>query len=108
MSEVPKSLLKSKYRKDLWKESEKIIKDIEKVLPISSAYLMGSFASTKKRPADVDFIVLLKTGKNNKTNWSVDLVIVPDNKHGDFILEDSKKWMKQKYGAKKSATIKIK
>jgi hypothetical protein len=108
--EIPEDLLNSKYRKEMWKNSKKVISQIEKNLPISSAYLLGSFSSTKKRPADVDFIILLKTKTNSKSksNWSVDMVIAPDNKHGDFILEDAKKWMKQKYGSKKSAVIKLK
>jgi hypothetical protein len=108
--EIPKDLLNSKYRKNIWNNSKNIIKQIEKTIPISSAYLLGSFASTKKRPADVDFIMLLKTktGSKSKSNWSVDMVIAPDNKHGEFILEDAKKWMKQKYGSKKSAVIKLK
>lgn len=104
---IPKKLLASSYRKNLWKNSTKIIKQIEKTIPISSAYLLGSFSSTKKRPADVDFILLLKTKKNSKSNWSVDMVISPENAHGDSILADAKKWMNQKYGSKKSAVIKL-
>ncbi len=107
-SKIPKNLLNSKYRKEMWKNSQKIIKAIEKVLPISSAYLLGSFTTKKRRPGDVDFIILLQTKDNSKSKWSVDLAIAPDNKHGEFILEDVKKWMKQKYGSKKSAVIKIK
>jgi len=34
---------------------------------------------------------LLKTIDNPKSKWSVDMVIAPENKHGDFILEDAKK-----------------
>lgn len=107
---IPKEILNSDYRREMWKNSNNIINQIEKTIPISSAYLLGSFASTKKRPADVDFIILLKSkkGSKSKSNWSVDMVIAPDNKHGEFILEDAKKWMKQKYGSKKSAVIKLK
>ena len=102
-------LLKSPYRKKMWRNAENIMKKIEKVLPISSVHLLGSFASKKKRPADVDFIIILKTPKvKKKEDWSVDLVIAPDNKHGEFVLGDAKKWMKQKYGAKKSEVIKLK
>lgn len=78
------------------------------MIPISSIHLMGSFTTNKKRPADVDFILLLKTNKKAKSNWSVDIVLAPDNKHGDTILEDAEKWMKQKYGTKKSSVIKLK
>lgn len=82
---------------------------IEKALPISSAYLLGSFTTAKKRPADVDFILLLKVRENtSEANWSVDLVIAPENKNGAAVLQDAKTWMKQKYGAKKSAVIKLK
>ena len=35
-------------------------------------------------------------------------VIAPDGRHGKFVLEDAKKWMKQKYGSKKSAVIRLK
>jgi len=44
----------------------------------------------------------------SKFNWSVDFVVAPDGKHGEYILEDAEKWMKQKYGTKKSAVIKLK
>jgi hypothetical protein len=80
-----------------------------KTLPISSAYLLGSFTTKKRRPADVDFILLLQLKENNQNSkWSVGLVFVPENKYGNFVLEDAKKWMKQKYGTKKSAVIKLK
>jgi len=108
MHTIPKQLLSSAYRKELWKNSQEFIKKVERVIPISSIHLLGSFTTGKKRPADVDFILLLKTRRNNKSKWSVDVVIAPDNSHGDFILEDARKWMKQKYGSKKSAVIKLK
>lgn len=102
----PKKLLQSSYRKELWKNAEEIVKKIEKVLPISSMHLMGSFASNKRRPADVDFIVMLQTPpKRKNAKWSLDLVIAPDNKYGKELLEDNKKWMKQKYGVKKSEVV---
>lgn len=101
-------LLNSPYRKELWKNSQEFLKHIEKVVPVSSVHLLGSFTTKKKRPADVDFIILLKTKKNIKSKWSVDIVLAPDNKHGEFVLQDAARWMKQKYGSKKSAVIKIK
>lgn len=102
----PKKLLKSSYRKEMWKNAEEIIRKIEKVLPISSMHLTGSFVSKKRRPSDVDFIVMLQMpSKRKDAKWSLDLVIAPDNKHGKELLEDNKKWMKQKYGAKKSEVI---
>ena|SRR3989338_11013218 len=103
----PKNLLKSKYRKEMWKNVEVIVQKIKKVLPISEMHLMGSFTSKKSRPSDVDFMVLLHTSANKKKNWSVDLVIVPDNEHGKEVLEDNKKWVQQRYG-KKSGHIKWK
>lgn len=96
----PKELLNSPYRKELWKNVQKIIRKIEKVIPISEMHLMGSFTSQKSRPSDVDFMVLLHTPQNSKKKWSVDLVIAPDNKHGREVLEDNKKWVKQRYGRK--------
>lgn len=104
----PKKLLTSSYRKEMWKNIEEIVKKVEKVLPISSMHLMGSFASTKRRPADVDFIIILQTpAKRKNSKWSLDLVIAPDNKHGKELLEDNRKWMKQKYGAKKSEVVQL-
>ncbi len=108
MKTVPKKLLHSSYRKELWKNSQEFIKKIEKTIPISSIHLLGSFTTQKKRPADVDFILLLKTKKNNKSKWSVDVVLAPDNSHGKFVLDDAHKWMKQKYRKKKSAVIRLK
>ncbi len=105
-SKIPKSLLKSKYRKEMWKNSQQILKKLEKVIPVSSIYLFGSFATKKTRPADTDFIILVKT-KNQKGKWAVDLPIVPDNEYGQAVLEDAKKWMKQKYG-KKFAAVRLK
>jgi hypothetical protein len=107
--DIPKKLLSSRYREEMWKNTSRIIKEIEKILPITSAHLLGSFTTKKKRPADVDVIVLLQTkNKNAHSAWSVDLVIAPDNKHGEAVLEDARRWMKQKYGAKKSAVIQLK
>src|SRR3989344_7527180 len=109
MKSIPKKLLNSPYRRELWENSKGFIRKVEKIIPISSIHLLGSFTTKKKRPADVDFILLIKT-KDIKTNkyWSVDFVIAPDNKHGNYILKDAEKWMKQKYGVKKSAFIRLK
>ncbi len=106
-NKVPKKLLQSSYRKEMWKNVNRVVARIEKVLPISSMHLVGSFASKKRRPADVDFIVLLHTPRQKTRNWSVDLVIAPDNKHGKYVLEDCTKWMKQKYGSKKSVALRL-
>jgi len=66
----------------MWNESKKIVKKLDRVIQIESAYVLGSFTVNKKRPADVDFILLLKTKENKQTKWSVDLVIAPDNEYG--------------------------
>lgn len=109
VKDIPKELLHSKYRRDMWNHARKIIKRIEKVLPVSSAYVVGSFTTKKRRPADVDVIVLLEAKeKNKKTKWSIDLAIAPDNKYGEVILEDADKWMKQKYGSKKYELVRLK
>lgn len=106
---IAKELLKTKYRREMWKNVKRIVKNIEKVLPIKSAYVLGSFTTKKSRPADIDFILLLQTEENNKkAEWSVDLVIAPDNKYGKFCLEDADQWVKERYGLKKSAMIKLK
>ncbi len=90
----------------MWRNVQQIVKKIEKVLPISSMHLMGSFASHKRRPADVGFIVMLKMPTNrSQAKWSLDLVIAPDNEHGKKLLEDNQQWMKQKYGSKRSAAF---
>lgn len=101
-----KQFLQSPYRRRMWRNAKRIADQLEKVLPISSMHLMGSFASTKQRPADIDFIVMLQTPDSRKgAKWSLDLVIAPDNQHGRELLEDNKKWMEQKYGKLKSAVI---
>ena len=102
----PEKLLKSKYRKEMWKNVEGIVKKIEKVLPISEMHLGGSFSSKKSRSADIDFIVTLVVPEKDKNkNWSVDLVIAPDNKQGRKLLEDNNKWIQQKYGKNKSGIV---
>jgi len=92
----------------MWRNAEKMIQKISKHLSISEIELVGSFSTKKKRPADVDFTVLLKTPKNSKEKWSVDMVIAPDNAHGRYISEDVHKWMSQKYGKKNYISFKLK
>ncbi len=106
---IPKELINTKYRKEMWENSKKILKMLERIMPISSVYLLGSFTTKKRRPADVDFIILVQTkDKNPKSEWSVDVSFAPNNKFGKSTLEDAKKWMKQKYGSKKSTVIQLK
>lgn len=94
----------------MWKHAQIVLKKLEKVLPVSSIYLLGSFATAKTRPQDIDVIILVKTNikRKKREHWSVDFQIVPDNEYGEWMLEECKKWMKRKYGAKKSAVIKLK
>lgn len=87
----------------------KIMRRVERVLAIRSAYVLGSFTTKKSRPADVDFILLLATPKaNSNAKWSVDSAIVPDNRYGQFVLKDADQRVRQKYGLRKSAMIKLK
>jgi len=104
---IPKELLSNAYRRELWKNTEVVLKKIKKALPIKELHVMGSFTSKKRRPADVDFIVLLKTS-SSKIPWSVDLVIAPANEHGEEVHKDAKLWLKQKYGAKGVGMIRLK
>jgi hypothetical protein len=106
-NKIPKNLLKSAYRKELWKNAQVVVRKVEKALPISSVHIIGSFASRKRRPADIDFVVMLQTKNKNKAKWSFDLLIAPDNKYGKYIFEIYKKYMKQKYGAKKSTVLRL-
>lgn len=108
MNNIPKQLLGNKYRKDMWRNVLKMIKKIARNLPIKEIELVGSFSTKKRRPADVDFSVFLKTPKNSKEKWSVDMVIAPDNAHGKYISEDVHKWMAQKYGKKNYISFKLK
>ncbi|GEM_PF-1692709 len=106
---VPKRLFKTKYRKELWVNAKRIVRQLDNVIPIEHAYVMGSFTTKKKRPGDVDFIVLLQTSeKNKKAKWCVDLVIAPDNAYGKYVLADEDKWVRGRYGLKKSTIVRIK
>ena len=105
---IPKKLLNSKYRSAMWENVQKIINKVENAVPISSAYMMGSFVTKKKRPSDIDFIVLLQTPeKKSKAKWSVDLVIAPDNEYGTLTLKETKKWMEEKFGSKNCEFVKL-
>ena len=106
-TKINKKYLNNDYRKVMWKNYEELIKKIETVIPISSAYLVGSFASSKERPADVDLLLFTKTKKNSNEDWAIDLEIVPDNKFGKEALKDVKKWCKEKY-KDKGGVLKLK
>ena len=108
MTALPKTLLQSSGRKEMWRNAKGVLKKLETVLPIKEVYLRGSFATNKKRPADVDFVILIKTKSRKNMKWSVDFVVCPDNEYGDAVVKDASRWMKQKYGVKKSAFIRLK
>ncbi len=106
---IPKTLLSSKYRKEMWKNVQDVAGKIEKLLPVKSIYVLGSFTTKKTRPADVDFIFFITLKEKNKNSkWSMDLTIAPDNKYGRFMLADADKWVKEKYGMDKSVMVKLK
>ncbi len=102
-----KPFLKSKYRREMWRHASATLSRIEKTIPVSAAYVVGSFATRKRRPADVDMVLFIKTPRGRKARWSLDVQIVPDNAYGEWFLSDVKKWMKQKYGAKKLAVFRL-
>jgi len=105
---LPKSLLNTKDRKEMWSEAKEILTKIDKSLDISEAYVIGSYASSKRRPCDVDIAVVTKV-KNRKKNsaWPIDIVIIPENEDTKKYLEDISKWMKNRY-KKETKIIKIK
>ena len=104
----PTKLLSSKYRKDMWQKVLPSLKKMIKHLPVKDVYVIGSFSTKKRRPADVDFMVLFKTKGKKNEKWSFDFVVAPDNEHGELVLEDIQKWMRQKYGKKNFEIRKIK
>jgi len=105
---IPKKLLTTKYRKTMWSHVSPNLQKMIKSLPVEEVYVMGSFSTKKRRPADIDFLVLLKT-KNTKVKekWSFDFVVMPNNEHGKFVFSDVQKWMQQKYGKKNFEITKI-
>lgn len=106
---VPQKFFTSRYRKDMWENAKKIVKKVEGAIPVKRAYVMGSFSTRKKRPGDVDFIILLQVPeKDKKVKWCVDLVIAPDNKYGEYVLKDEDSWVKSRYGLKRSTMLRIK
>ena len=109
MRKIPAKLLRSSYRKRMWEESSKILAKLEKVIPIEEAYVLGSFTTKKSRPADVDFIILLKVQETDPDAiWSVDLVIAPNNSYGKFVQDDAEKWVRQKYRLKGYTMVRLK
>lgn len=90
-------LLTNDYRKLIWEKSKDLISKIATVINIEKVVVLGSFTTNKERPADVDFIVMIKT-TNKQDNWSTDIQFVPSTKFGQDTIDDGKKWMEEKYG----------
>ena len=94
----PKKLLTTKDRKEMWKEAKLMLTKVDKALGISEAYIVGSFASNKKRPADIDFAIVTKVKKKSSA-WPIDFLILPESGENTKVyLNDMKKWMKKRYG----------
>lgn len=91
-----KIYLQNDYRLKNWEKSKDILEKISKVIPIESVLVLGSFMTKKDRPADVDFIVMIKTKESE--DYSTDIQFVPSNFFGDRTIEDAKNWMSEKYG----------
>ncbi len=109
MEEVPEEMLDSKERRQMWKKSREILEKLEKILPVSSVYLLGSFTTVKKDPADIDVVLVVKTDPDIfDEKWSLDIQLVPDNKYGKWMLGECNEWMEKKYGKDKCTLIKLK
>jgi hypothetical protein len=93
----------------MWQNAQAMLVELEKVLSIEEAYVMGSFTTKKSRPADVDFVILLKVKEENpEATWSVDLVIAPNNAYGRLVQKDAEQWTKKKYRLKNYAMTRLK
>lgn len=97
MKKAPRKLLSTRQRKDMWKDAVKLLNKLDKKINFSEIYLIGSFVSKKKRPADIDFCVVTK-GINNSSAYPIDIVIVPNCDKTEVYIKDIKKWMKKRYG----------
>jgi hypothetical protein len=89
--------LDNEYRKLIWDKSKQLIGKISTVIDIDKVVVLGSFTTKKERPADVDFIVMIKT-KDSSEDWSTDIQFVPSTKFGEKTIADAEKWMEEKYG----------
>ena len=100
MKKLIKGFLFNEDRKRMWKDAKKTIEKIDSSLNLSEIYVIGSFASKKKTPDDIDFVVVTKTS-NKKSNqaYPVDLIVLPENEDTKEYLGFFRKWMKKKYGS---------
>jgi hypothetical protein len=103
---IPKKLLSSPQRKEMWKDASKIIKKLDKSIKFSEIYSIGSFVSKKRRPADIDFTIVAKIKSKNNPCWPIDIVIVPKSDKTDIYIKDIEKWMKSRYGKVKAIKLK--
>jgi hypothetical protein len=86
------------YRDFIWLKSKDLVSKISTVIDIEKVVVLGSFTTKKERPADVDFIVMIKT-KDKGEDWSTDIQFVPSTKFGEDTIKDAYKWMEEKYGS---------
>jgi hypothetical protein len=100
MKELPKKYLSTKNRQEMWKDTSKIIKKIDKELDLKEIHVVGSLISKKKNINDIDFAIITKV-KNKESNsaYPVDLIILPDNEDTEEYLKFFEKYMKKKYGS---------
>ena len=103
---IPKKLLNTKQRKQMWKDGSRIVKRLDKILNFSEIYAIGSFFSHKKNPYDIDFTLVAKIKKDNNA-WPIDLVIVPEGEKTKKHIKFCEDWMNKKYG-KNAKVIKLK
>ncbi len=109
MYNMPDEMVDSEERKQMWEKSRQVLEKLEKMLPVSSVYLLGSFTTMKKDPADIDVVLVVKTDPSmTDEKWSLDIQLVPDNKYGKWMLDECNEWMENKYGKNKCALIKLK
>ena len=94
---MEEKFLNNSYRSFIWNKSSELIKKLSTVIDIDKVIVLGSFTTEKERPADVDFIVMIKT-KDKSENWSTDIQFVPSTTFGEETIVDAKKWMEEKYG----------
>ncbi|MFH1972438.1 MAG: nucleotidyltransferase domain-containing protein [archaeon] len=105
---LPKKYLETKERKEMWEEAKKILTKIDKTLDFSEVYVVGSFATDKKSPNDIDFAVIAKVkSKKSNISWPIDFIILPENEDKNEYLDFFREYMKKKY-KKGSGMVKLK
>jgi hypothetical protein len=105
----------------MWKKAKQILDTLEKVLepmlPVSAMYVFGAFTTEKKRPTDIDAMVLVTSKERSFRKWRfgidfaippVDLTIAPDNAYGRRLLAYTDSIVRRKYSLRKSTMLRIK